>query len=109
MQITSFIYVPQNMDPAGMSKLYEVPSTLRLGNSLGEMEEVDVPAVASLYTQYMQRFDMALTMSVDEVRHHLLSGKGAGKQEENSQREGQVTWTYVVEVTDFDTSTCNGS
>jgi glycylpeptide N-tetradecanoyltransferase len=87
------------MTLARMIRLFKVPSTPHLGNSLREMEEEDVPAVAALYTRYMQRFDMAPAMSVDEVRHQLLSGKGTGeKKKEDSRREGQVVWTYVVEV-----------
>jgi len=91
-----------------MIRLFKVPVLTHLGSSLREMEEKDVPAVAALHTRYMQRFDMAPAMSLDEVRHQLLSGKGIGeKDKENSRREGQVVWTYVVEhpethkITDF--------
>jgi glycylpeptide N-tetradecanoyltransferase len=38
-------------------------------------------------------------MTEDEIRHQFLSGKGTGeKRQDNSRREGQVVWTYVVEV-----------
>jgi glycylpeptide N-tetradecanoyltransferase len=104
----NFTFVPRSMTLARMIRIYKVPSTPHIGNCLREMEEKDVPAVAALYTRYMQRFDMAPAMSVDEVRHQLLSGKGTGEmKKENSRREGQVVWTYVVEhpethgITDF--------
>jgi len=103
-----FIYVPRNMTVASMQKRFKVASTLQLGDSLREMEEKDVPAVAALYTRYMQRFNMAHVMSVDEVRHQLLSDNGSRqKKKSHSRREGQVIWTYVVEhpethkITDF--------
>jgi glycylpeptide N-tetradecanoyltransferase len=104
----NFTYVPRSMTLARMMRIFKVPSSTHLGNSLREMEEKDVPAVAALHTRYMQRFDMAPAMSLDEVRHQLLSGKGTGeKKKENSRRSGQVVWTYVVEhpethkITDF--------
>lgn len=87
------------MTLARMIRIYKLPSAMHLGSSLREMEDKDVAAVAALYTRYMQRFDMAPAMSLDEVRHQLLSGKGTGeKKKEDSRREGQVVWTYVVEV-----------
>ena len=70
--------------------MIKIPTTLRLGNSLREMEEGDVLGVTSLYTQYMQRFDMAPVMSVDDVRHHLLSGNGTRQKEGNWFEEGKV-------------------
>ena len=63
------------------------------------MEEKDVPAVYILYTRYMQRFDMTPAMSMDEVRHHLLGAKGMGERKASLTENGQVIWTYVVEVT----------
>jgi len=87
------------MTLARMIRVFKVPSTFHLGNSLREMEEKDVSGVLSLYTRFMQRYDMAPTMTEDEVRHQFLSGKGSGeKRKDNSRREGQVVWTYVVEV-----------
>ena len=90
------------MTLARMIRIFKVPSTVQLGNSLREMEEKDIPEVASLYTRFMQRYDMAPIMTEDEVRHQFLSGKGTGeKSKDDSRREGQVVWTYVVEVTIF--------
>ncbi|KIM87248.1 hypothetical protein PILCRDRAFT_815729 [Piloderma croceum F 1598] len=103
-----FTYVPRSMTLARMIRIFKVPSTVQLGNSLREMEEKDVPEVANLYTRFMQRYDMGPIMTEDEVRHQFLSGKGTGeKSKDDSRREGQVVWTYVVEhpethkITDF--------
>jgi glycylpeptide N-tetradecanoyltransferase len=82
-----------------MIRVFKLPSTPHIGSSLREMEEKDVPQVTGLYTRYMLRFDMAPIMTEDEVRHQFLSGKGIGeKSKENFRRDGQVVWTYVVEV-----------
>jgi glycylpeptide N-tetradecanoyltransferase len=94
-----FTYVPRNMTLARMIRVFKLPSTTHLGDSLREIEEKDVPAVAALYTRYMQRYEMARTMTEDEIRHQFLSGKGTGeKRQDDSRREGQIVWTYVVEV-----------
>lgn len=63
------------------------------------MEEMDVAKVSALYTRYMDRFTMSPTMTEDEIGHQFLSGKGTGeKRKEDKRREGQVVWTYVIEV-----------
>jgi len=62
------------------------------------MEESDVSAVAELYKRYMERFDMIPLLEEDEVRHQFLSGRGRGEREASGRRQGQVVWTYVVEV-----------
>jgi glycylpeptide N-tetradecanoyltransferase len=90
------------MTLARMIRIFKVPSTVQLGKSLREMEEKDVPEVANLYTRFMERYDMAPIMTEDEVRHQFLSGKGTReKSKDDSRREGQVVWTYVVEVIIF--------
>ena len=66
------------------------------------MEERDVESVAELYLRYMQRFDLVPNMSVEEVKHQFLSGRGTGERE-NGRRDGQVVWTYVIEVSEFRT------
>lgn len=87
------------MTLARMIRIYKVPSNLHLASSIREMEEKDVEGVHALYTKYMQRFDLVPEMTVEEVRHQFLSGKGTGeKKKEDSRRQGQVVWTYVVEV-----------
>ena len=70
---------------------------------LREMEEKDLPQVADLFRRYMQRFDMAPLMNFEEVKHHLLSGRGEGEFGDGGKgrRKGQVTWSYVVEVSFF--------
>jgi glycylpeptide N-tetradecanoyltransferase len=64
------------------------------------MEEKDLPDVTALFKRYMKRFDMAPELTVDEARHHFLSGRGEteGTQAETKRRKGQVVWSYVVEV-----------
>jgi glycylpeptide N-tetradecanoyltransferase len=95
----NFTQVPRNMTLARMIRVYKLPSITHLGDRLREIEERDIPAVAALYTRYMQRYDMAPTMTEEDIRHQFLSGKGTGeKRQDNSRREGQVVWTYVVEV-----------
>ncbi|KAG8217840.1 N-myristoyl transferase [Butyriboletus roseoflavus] len=102
-----FAYVPRSMTLARMIRIYKVdPKTALPG--LREIEERDIPEVADLFARYMQRFDMVHLMTIDEVRHQFLSGKGELDQPaENNRRSKQVVWTYVVEdpethcVTDF--------
>jgi glycylpeptide N-tetradecanoyltransferase len=74
------------------------------------MEDQHVPGVSALFARYMQGFDMAPVMTEEEVRHQFLSGQGEVHKEKEGcgiRREGQVTWSYVVEnpethkITDF--------
>ncbi|VDC06563.1 unnamed protein product [Peniophora sp. CBMAI 1063] len=112
-----FTYVPRNMTLARMIKLYKVPGELKLASGgkgegkgkggLREMEERDVQGVWELFGRYMARFDMVPEMSVEEVRHQFMSGRGVGEVGKNKRRDKQVVWTYVVEhpethkITDF--------
>ena len=94
-----FTYVPRNMTIARMIRQFKVASTPALSRAgLREMEERDVSAVAELYRRYMERFDMIPLLEDDEVRHQFLSGRGKGEREASGRRQGQVVWTYVVEV-----------
>jgi glycylpeptide N-tetradecanoyltransferase len=61
------------------------------------MEDHDVPKVHALWERYMKRFGMVPVMDQDDIRHHLLSGRGEGPVKKG-RREGQVIWSYVVEV-----------
>ena len=61
------------------------------------MEDEDVPAVHALWQKFMAYFDMVPDVTEEEVRHYLLSGRGEGEMK-NWRREGQVVWSYVVEV-----------
>jgi len=107
-----FTYVPRSMTLARMIRSYKLPDSThfsRHGCLLREMEEKDLPDVTALFKRYMQRFDMAPEFTVDEARHHFLSGRGVteGTQAKTKRRRGQVVWSYVVEntrshkVTDF--------
>ncbi|KAJ6507349.1 N-myristoyl transferase [Mycena vitilis] len=102
-----FTYVPRNMTAARMIRANKVPDAPTL--NVRPMEEGDLVPVAVLFTKYMRRFDMVPVMSLDDVRHQLLSGQGTGNIGDGGEgrRVGQVTWTYVVEnpethkITDF--------
>ncbi len=79
-----------------MIRIYNLPShTSVLG--LREMEEKDVPAVHGLWQTFMAHFDMVPDVTEEDVRHCLLSGRGEGEMK-NWRREGQVVWSFVVEV-----------
>ncbi|KII88343.1 hypothetical protein PLICRDRAFT_175942 [Plicaturopsis crispa FD-325 SS-3] len=107
-----FTYVPRNMTQARMIRLNKLPEKPVLetsGQGLREMEERDVVQVAELFTRYMKRFDMAPIMTIEEVRHNFLSGRGVDTEprDQEGRRAKQVVWTYVVEnptthkITDF--------
>ncbi|KAG6376461.1 N-myristoyl transferase [Boletus reticuloceps] len=92
-----FAHVPRDMTLARMIRIYKLDSKTTLPG-LREIEEKDIPEVAGLFARYMQRFDMASLMTVDEVRHQFLSGRGELDQPpEHNRRPRQVVWTYVVE------------
>ncbi|KAG2111693.1 N-myristoyl transferase [Suillus discolor] len=102
-----FTYVPRSMTLARMIRVYKMVAKPQL-SGLREMEERDVSDVADLFTRYMQRFSMGPIMTLDEVRHQFLSGRGRmDEPSEHYRRPGQVVWTYVVEeahtgrITDF--------
>ena len=84
-----------------MTRLQRLPSAPHLASSgLREMQEKDLPQVATLFTKYMERFTMMPIMSLDELKHQFLSGLGVGEgpKEWKGRREKQVVWAYVVEV-----------
>ncbi|KAF8586529.1 N-myristoyl transferase [Ramaria rubella] len=108
-----FTYVPRHLTLARMIRSNKVSATPHLAQPSGglrEMEDHDIIQVGELYTRYMQRFEMAPVMTLDELRHQFLSGKGQGERAPGTwkgRREGQVIWAYVVEdphshkITDF--------
>jgi glycylpeptide N-tetradecanoyltransferase len=89
------------MTLARMITANKLPSSTPVlaGRGLREMEERDIPGVGDLWFKYMQRFKMHPEYSLPEVKHHLLSGRGSGELV-NGRREGQVVWSYVVEVSE---------
>jgi glycylpeptide N-tetradecanoyltransferase len=101
----NFTYVPRHMTVARMVRQHKVPPSTSC-KGLREMEDRDVTQVHDLFSRYMQRFTMIPLMSVEELRHNLLKGKGVGESVDG-RKQGQVTWTYVVEnsesqkITDF--------
>jgi glycylpeptide N-tetradecanoyltransferase len=64
---------------------------------LREMEKKDLKQVSKLLRCYMARFDVAQNFSNKEVEHMFIAGRGTGEVK-NGRRQGQVTWSYVVEV-----------
>ena len=98
-----FTYVPRNMTIARMVRQFKVASSPALSRAgLREMEERDVSAVSELYRRYMERFDMIPLLEEDDVRHQFLSGRGKGERKASTgRRQGQVVWTYVVEVSSY--------
>ncbi len=83
-----------------MVKKYALPSKPLLVG-FREMTKADVPQVGALLRKYMARFDIVQTFEKDEeVEHWFLSGRGTGERNpgDGQGREGQVIWTYVVEV-----------
>ncbi|KAF8636733.1 hypothetical protein AX17_003536 [Amanita inopinata Kibby_2008] len=105
---TKFCYVPRNMTLARMIRVHNLPSTTSI-QGLRQVEDRDAPQLTRLFLRYMERFTMVPVFNVQDIRHQLLSGKGRGTPEEGAgnRRDGQVTWTYVVEdpeshrITDF--------
>ena len=99
-----FTYIPRHLTLARLirsNKLPAVPHLSRNSGGLREMEERDIAQVCELFTRYMQRFGMAPVMTLDEMRHQFLSGKGKGDRAPGTwkgRREGQVVWPYVIEV-----------
>ncbi|KAJ7774939.1 acyl-CoA N-acyltransferase [Mycena metata] len=95
-----FAFVPRNMTAARMIKTNQVSESPTL--NIRPMEEKDVASVADLFTKYMRRFDMAHIMSLEDVYHYFLSGRGTGGIGDGGEgrKVGQVTWTYVVENSD---------
>lgn len=82
--------------------MYDCPAQPQLPG-FREIEAQDVDAVAVLLRRYMSRFDLLPVMSNEEVRHNFISGKGTGPVV-NGRRNQQVTWTYVVEVSNLSVS-----
>ncbi|GAA5822610.1 hypothetical protein JCM11251_004315 [Rhodosporidiobolus azoricus] len=88
-----FSAVPRNSTVARMATYYRVPGETTIPG-LREIEKRDLKQASRLIRAYLARFDMAPLMSNKEVEHQLFSGKG---KDVDGKREGQVTWTYVVE------------
>ena len=97
-----FTSVPPTMTQARMIRLHKLPEKPRLlEQGLREMEERDVSQVTSLFERYMKRFGMVPVYDEADITHQFLSGRGEGPRGPDSwktPREGQVVWTYVVEV-----------
>ena len=93
---TGFSAVPRHMTMASLIKANLVPDKTSLPG-LREIKAADAKAVAKLLTSYMARFDIAPIFSEEDVLHNFVSGLGRGESTK-FRREGQVTWSYVVEV-----------
>lgn len=105
---TNFTFVPRSMTLARLIRLNRLASKPAIPG-MREMGEADLEAVCDLFKRYMGRFDMVPELTVEEARHQFLSGRGTGSVGKGGKgrRNGQVTWTYVVEdpkthkITDF--------
>jgi hypothetical protein len=87
------------MTLARMIRINHLTSTTTIPG-LREAEDRDIPQLAALFTKFMERYSMVPIFSEQELQHQLLSGRGTGKIGDGGagRRQGQVTWTYVVEV-----------
>lgn len=93
-----FAAVPKHMSREAYFKRFDLPEKTKL-KGLREMEVKDVGMVGKLMRRYMKRFDMAPRFSDEEIKHLFLSGRGEGEVDaKTGARQKQVTWTYVVEV-----------
>ncbi len=92
------------MTLARMIRINKLPAATSMPG-LREAEDRDIPELAALFTKYMERYSMVPIFNEQELQHQLLSGKGTGKIGDGGagRREGQVTWTYVVEVSRMET------
>ena len=82
-----------------MIRINNLPSTTSM-SGLREAEDRDIPELTALFTKFMDRYAMVPIFNEQELQHQLLSGRGTGKIGDGGagRRQGQVTWTYVVEV-----------
>jgi glycylpeptide N-tetradecanoyltransferase len=92
------------MTLARMIRVNKVPSSFSM-SGLRPMEEKDVSQVADLFMRYMKRFGMSPLFDLEETKHQFLSGNGTGVIGDGGpgRRDGQVTWSYVVEVVSIHT------
>lgn len=100
---TGFTSLPRHQTMASLVKRASLPSQT-FTSGLREISEADVNAVCDLLNTQMNRYDVAPVMSLEDVRHNFISGRGQGNTM-RGRRSGQVTWSYVVEtsgaITDF--------
>ncbi|KAG6857120.1 hypothetical protein H0H87_009250 [Tephrocybe sp. NHM501043] len=103
-----FTSVPRGMTVARLRRVNHVPKPYGLPG-IREMEDRDAQQVTDLLTRYLRRFELVPEFSVEETKHHFISGKGTGAVGDGGpgRRASQITWTYVIEdptmhrITDF--------
>ncbi|KAL1892785.1 glycylpeptide N-tetradecanoyltransferase [Sporothrix stenoceras] len=83
-----FSPLPANSKPQFQVRKYALPERTKT-KGLREMVASDVDAVQDLLQRYLQRFDMAMEFTKEEVDHWLLDKKLPGDE--------QVVYTYVIE------------
>ncbi|KPV75833.1 uncharacterized protein RHOBADRAFT_35600, partial [Rhodotorula graminis WP1] len=88
-----FSAVARNSTVARMVNHYRVPGETTIPG-LRELEKRDLKQASRLMRAYSARFDVAPMLSNKDVEHAMWDGRG---KEVNGKREGQVTWSYVVE------------
>lgn len=95
---TGFSGVPRNTTLARLILKNRVGDKTSIPG-LREVQHKDLRQVGELLKAYLARFDMAPVMDDEEVDHMFWSGRGSGQTDpQTGRRDGQVTWTYVVEV-----------
>jgi len=85
-----FSRLGHRMTMARMQKLYKLPSEPETPG-LRPMEEKDVPDVHKLLTTYLERFQLKILFSADEVRHWLLPREKVINSYVKTNEEGVVT------------------
>ncbi|KAI1823025.1 acyl-CoA N-acyltransferase [Xylaria intraflava] len=93
-----FSPLPAKSKPLFQIRKYAVPERTSI-KGFRDMQRKDIPAVQSLLTRYLAKYDMAATFDEHEVEHWLIDNH------KNSPKD-QVVWSYVVEdenkkITDF--------
>ncbi|ERS98471.1 hypothetical protein HMPREF1624_05255 [Sporothrix schenckii ATCC 58251] len=83
-----FSPLPPNSKPQFQVRKYALPDRTKT-KGLRDMVAGDIAAVQDLLTRYLQRFDMAMEFTKEEVDHWLLDKRLPGDE--------QVVYTYVVE------------
>jgi glycylpeptide N-tetradecanoyltransferase len=82
-----FSHIAKGSTPVDQIRKYALPKNTSTRN-LRAMEARDVDAVTDLLYLYLDRFDLALTLTKEEVEHWFLNGS----------LQEQIFWAYVVEV-----------
>lgn len=84
-----FSPLPAKSKPSYQIRKYALPETTSTKN-LRPMESKDIDGVLSLLRRYLNKFQLGLVFTREDVAHWLVNKKISGSD--------QVIWSYVVEV-----------